>query len=181
MAKQNESDEEKWARLKKLRLEKTKSSASVKQDARFEREDVHAKKEMVRARKQQKDLETLETLHSEICERTHPLISHGAWGNIVIQLGFKSESTEDPSRCANCHSDIPPGETSWVMNKRIRQNTGKRSKQKFKVHYCRKCGLPLLLPEPGTPKQKKSKTPSAGAVGSRKSARLFSGPRGNRE
>jgi hypothetical protein len=181
VAKQKETDVDKWARLKKLRLEKTKSSASEKQDARFDREDVHAKKEIVRVRKQRKDLATLEFLHSEICERTHPLIGHSAWGNIVIRLGFKSESTEDLSRCANCHSDIPPGEASWVMNKRIRQNTGKRSKQKFRVHYCQKCGLPLLLPEPGTPKQKKSNPSNAGASGPRKSARPFSGPRGNRE
>ena len=181
MAKQKETDVDKWARLKKLRLEKTKSSASVKQDARFDREDSLARKEADRAKKQRKDLRTLEALHSDICERTHPLIGHAAWGNIVIRLGFKFESSKESSRCANCHSDITPGEASWVMNKRIRQSSGKRSKQKFKVHYCQRCGLPLLLPEPGTPKRDKAALPNVGASGPRKSAKPFSGPRGNRE
>ncbi len=180
MAKQKETDVDKWARLKKLRLEKTKSSASVKQDARFGREDDLARKEADRAKKQRTDLRTLEALHSDICERTHPLIGHAAWGNIVIRLGFKFESSKESSKCTNCHSDIPPGDSSWVMNKRIRQSSGKRSKQKFKVHYCQKCGLPLLLPEPGTPKQKKSNLPKDGALGPHKNVNPFSGQRRNR-
>jgi hypothetical protein len=155
VGKQKESDVEKWARLKKLRLAKQKSAASVNKDVRVEREAARAKKEVVRAEKQQKDLSKLEALHWGVCESTHPLISHEAWANIVIQLGFKFESIGDTSRCVNCASSIPPGEISWVMNKRIRQSNGRRSKQKFKIHYCHKCGLPLLLPEPSTSNTKK--------------------------
>ena len=154
MVKRKESDIEKWARLKKLRLADKKSSASVKENDRVEKEAIRAKKEAFRVEKQQNNLLKLKALHPGICERTHPLISHGAWTNIVIQLGFKFESTVDTSRCVNCASVIPPGEISWVMNKRIRQNNGQRSKQKFKNHYCQQCGLPLLLPEPSTSKKK---------------------------
>ncbi len=150
MVKRKESDVDKWARLKKLRLADQKSSASVKADVRFDKEDALAKKEAVRSKKQRTDLAKLEALHPDICERTHRLISHKSWGRIVIQLGFKFESTTESSRCVNCASTIPAGETSWVMNKRIRQNNGQRSKQKFKNHYCQKCGLPQLLPEPTT-------------------------------
>jgi len=171
LVKHKESDVEKWARLKKLRLADKKSSASVKEEARYERDAVHAKKESLRTEKLQKDQATLEALHSEICERTHPLISHGSWGNIVIQLGFKYESITDSSRCANCSADIFPGELSWAMNKRIRQTNGRRSKQKFKNHYCRQCGIPQLLPEPGTSKKKESKLPNSGTPVQRKSVR----------
>ncbi|MBN4064527.1 hypothetical protein JYU04_02205 [Dehalococcoides mccartyi] len=154
MAKQKESDVDKWARLKKLRLASQKSSASAKEDVRDERDAAWAKKESNRAELQQKHQVTLKTLHPDICERTHPLIGHSAWSHIVIQLGFKFESTKGLSRCVNCSSAIPPGENSWVMNKRIRQNNGRRSKQKFKNHYCQKCGLPLLLPEPSKSNKK---------------------------
>jgi hypothetical protein len=154
-----------------------------------ETKEKWAEREALRSEKKQKQLARLEGLHSEICESTHPLISHDAWVNIMITLNVKLESTEDSTRCLNCASVISPGEISWVFFSRSLPGMSRAKKgtsKKTKVHCCQECGLPLILPIPGTSKKKKisnkhSNLPNPGALVPRKGVRLFSGQRRNWE
>ena len=145
----------------------------------------NAEREAVRAEKKQKQLARVIGLHSELCESTHPLISHDAWVYIMIRLNVQFESTDDSPKCLNCASVIPPGEISWVFSMSApKKNSGRRMKlpstrgaNKNRRHYCQQCGLPLLLTKPCTSKKttkrnKQSDFPNPDDLVPRKGVRL---------
>jgi hypothetical protein len=170
VAKQNEQEPERWARLKQLRLNK-------QQAARIEKEVAKADRETARAEKKKKQLARLEQLHPDLCETTHPRATHAQWANVVKRLSFKFESKDKTAYCLNCKEKIQAGDNSWVMSKPSKKNASRGSRKKVKIHFCVRCGISPKDIRPELTTRKIVDPPSPSYFQSPRRVRLYSGQR----
>jgi hypothetical protein len=175
VAKQNEQEPERWARLKQLRLNK-------KQAAQVEKEVAKADKETDRAENKKKQLERLEQLHPDLCESTHPRATHAQWANVVKRRGVRFKSNYATVYCWHCREKVPAGANSWVMRKQSKKTAGRGSRglrKKINIHFCERCGIsPADDRQLRTPK-KIADPPSPSYFRSPGRVRLYSGQRKN--